>query len=166
MFFAEALTVDAPLAMAEHRLLAFLSAGDSDAVASAAFGEGATTLTRAGVAGVSKTVKVESIPAYLRAEAVVIPIRWTATGPLHGAFPVLDANIELTADGSRTRIEVVGSYRPPLGKVGATLDQLLLKSVARSTIHNFLDSLREVATQIVPAATEVTYRIGLAEPES
>ena len=167
MFFVEAVTVDAPLGMAEQRLLAFLSAGDPDGAASEAFGEGATTLARAGAGGISKTVRVESIPAYSRGSVVVIPIRWTATGPLSGAFPVLDANLELTADGSGTRIELVGSYRPPLGALGASLDHMLLRTVARSTIHNFLGHLRDVATRVVPAAdTHEGYGTALPEPGS
>ena len=35
------------------------------------------------------------IPAYQRGTTTVVPIRWTATGSLAKAFPVLDANLEL-----------------------------------------------------------------------
>lgn len=165
MFLSEAATLDVPLAMAKHRLLTFLSAGDPDGIASAAFNEGATMLTRAGAAGLSKTVRVEIVPAYQRGEVTVIPIRWTATGPLGSAFPVLDANIELTGAGSQTLLEVLGSYRPPLGRVGEALDQLLLKSVARATIQKYLSQLSHIATDVMAAPSSEGFGMRFPEPE-
>lgn len=135
----------------QHRLLAFLHAGDLDDVASAAYREGVNVLARAGASGLAKSVTVQSLPAYRHGAVTVIPFRWLATGLLHGAFPVLDANLELAATGAHTTITIIGSYRPPLGKLGEVLDQLLLKTVARATIRHFLDQLAEVATRIVPA---------------
>jgi len=118
---------------------------------SAGFGEGSTILARAGIGGLTKAVAVETIPAYLRGAVVVVPIRWVAAGPMSGAFPVLDANLELSAVESQTDLVLIGSYRPPLGKLGEAIDRILLKSVARATVRNFLAQLAEVAIAIVAA---------------
>ena len=154
MFLTESLTVSVPLAVAQHRLLSFLHVGDLNSVVLAAYSEGATVFTRAGIHSVSKTIAVQSIPAYQRGQVTVVPIRWIATGPIGGAFPVLDANLEMTAMDGQTKLEMVGSYRPPLGKVGEAIDRLVLHSVARSTIRSFLGQLAQVAEQIVPAPLE------------
>ena len=165
VFLSESLTVDVPLAVAQHRLLRFLRIGDLDSAALAAYGDGATVLTRAGVGGLVKTVAVQSIPAYQRGAVTVVPIRWLATGSMGAAFPVLDANLEMTAAESQTTVTVVGSYQPPLGKVGEAVDRILLKSVARATIHSFLGHLAEVATRVVPAASAEEPDIGFPVPE-
>jgi hypothetical protein len=99
--------VAVPLAMAQHRLITFLHAGDLAGAAMAAYSEGATVLTRAGVGGLAKTIAVQSIPAYPRGSVTVVPIRWMATGLLSGAFPVLDANLEMTATDGQTKLELV-----------------------------------------------------------
>lgn len=154
MFLSESLTVALPLSVVQHRLLTFLHVGDLNSVVLAAYGEGATVLTRAGVGGLGKTIAVESIPAYQRGAVTVVPIRWMATGLIGGAFPVLDANLEMAAADGHTELEIIGSYRPPLGKVGVTIDRLVLHAVARSTIRSFLGQLAQVAEQIVPAPGE------------
>jgi hypothetical protein len=153
MFFSESLALDAPLAMVQHRLLTFLRVGDLHGVASAAYGEGVTLLTHAGIAGLSKTVAVDNIPAYRRGAVTVVPIRWVATGPLARAFPVLDANLEMSAVDSETTLTLVGSYRPPFGKVGEALDGMVLKSVARVTVRAFLSHLTDFATGVAVAPT-------------
>ena len=165
MFVSESLTVDVPLATAQHRLLTFLRVGDLDSVAAAAFGEGATVLARAGVGGLAKMVAVHSIPAYQRGVVTVVPLRWVATGPLSGAFPVLDANLELTALKSQTTITMIGSYRPPFGAVGEAIDSVVLNSVARASLRSFIGQLAEAATQITPALTPERSELGFAEPE-
>lgn len=157
--------VDAPLAVAQHRLLTFLHVGDLDSLAVAASGEGARVLARAGIGGLAKTVAVESIPAYQRGAVTVVPLRWVATGPIGGAFPVLDANLELTAAESQTTITIIGSYRPPLGKVGQAVDRLLLHTVARTTIRSFLGQLAEAATRIVPVLSTEQPDAGFVQPE-
>jgi hypothetical protein len=161
MFFSESLALDVPLAMVQHRLLTFLRVGDVDGVAAAAYGEGLTLLAHAGVGGFGKAVAVESIPAYRRAAVTVVPIRWVATGPMARAFPVLDANLEMSAANSETTLTMVGTYRPPFGKVGEAIDRIALQSIALATIRAFLSQLGEVATQLVgsPEADEATTRL-------
>lgn len=135
-----------PLAVAKYRLLEYLRLGDLETLASAAYGEGVAVFTKAGVGGLSKTVAIQSIPAYQRGATTVIPLRWVATGPLGGAFPVLDANIELTATDAGSELLLVGSYRPPFGSVGVALDRLLLHNVGQSTVRRFAAQLAEIAS--------------------
>jgi hypothetical protein len=149
MFFSEALAVDVPLAMVQHRLLTFLRVGDIDGLAATAYGEGLTLLAHAGAGGLSKAVAMESIPGYRRGAVTVVPIRRVATGLMTRAFPVLDANLELSAAGTETTLTMVGSYRPPFGRLGEAIDKIALKSVAGATIRTFLSQLSEVATQLV-----------------
>ncbi len=164
MFFSESLAVDVPLAMVQHRLLTFFRVGDLDGVAAAAYGQGVTLLAHAGVGGLAKTVAVESIPAYRRGAMTVVPIRWVAAGPMGWAFPVLDANLEMSAADSETTVTLTGSYRPPLGKVGEAIDRMVLKSVARATIRAFLSHLAKVATQMVVSPAGEA-EAGLLAPE-
>ncbi len=157
MFVSESVIVAVPLAVAQHRLIEYLRRGDLASVASVAYGEGVTALTRAGVAGLSKTVEIQSIPAYQRGSTTVIPLRWVATGTIGGAFPVLDANIELSAADAGTLLLLVGSYRPPFGAVGAALDRLVLHSVGESTVRRFAAQLAEIAGDgPLPVADAVT----------
>ena len=145
MFVSESVFVAAPLAAAKHRLLEYFRVGDMDSVASEAYGEGVTVFTQAGVGGLSKSVEIESVPAYERGPATVIPLRWTATGPLGSAFPVLDANVELTGSETGTDLFVVGSYRPPFGALGVALDRLVMHGVAQATVRRFALQLAVIA---------------------
>jgi hypothetical protein len=165
VFVSESLTLGVPVAAVEHRLLSYLQVGDLASVASAAYREGVSVLARAGVGPIAKTVAIQSFPAYQRGPVTVVPIRWLATGPLGGAFPVLDANLEMTATDGHTTLTIMGSYRPPLGRLGDAVDRLVLKVVARSTIRSFLSRLGELAEEIVPAPTERRAAAGAPEPE-
>jgi hypothetical protein len=164
VFLSESLIVDVPLAVAVDGLLSFLRVGDLDSVATAAFGEGATVLARAGVRGTSKMVAVESIPAYQRGPATVLPLRWVATGPLSGAFPVLDANLELTGSNAQTSVTVIGSYRPPLGKAGEAIDRVVLNAVARASLRSFLGQLAKAATGLNPSRSSERPELGFVVP--
>lgn len=151
MFISESVALALPMAVAQHRLLEYLQVGDMDSVASAAYREGATILARAGIGGLSKTVEIQSVPAYQRGATTVVPLRWVATGPLGGAFPVLDANLELTATEAGTEMLVVGSYRPPFGVVGAAVDRLVMGAVAQATLRSFAAQLSDVAAGVHPS---------------
>jgi hypothetical protein len=127
MFVDEGILLEVPVAVALERLTAQLQIGGLQAAGSAAFNEGQAVLLRAGFAGLTKQVAVQNLPGYFRGDTAVIPIRWTATGPAGDLFPALDANLELDpAEAGTTRLTVHGSYRPPLGRFGAALDQLVL----------------------------------------
>ncbi len=160
------MSIAVPLDAAQHRLLEYLRRGELDALASAAYGEGVAAFIRAGVGGLSKTVQIQSISAYQQGRMTVIPLRWVATGPLGSAFPVLDANLELTARDFETDLHIVGSYRPPFGALGVALDRLVLHNVAQSTIRRFAMQLAEIAGGgPLPDAAEEAERYSEAEAD-
>ncbi len=153
------------MAIAQHRLLGYLNAGDLDSITSAAIHEGATVLARAGLRGLAKKVEIQSIPAYQRGSTTVVPLRWVATGPLGGAFPMLDANVELAASDAGTELSVVGSYRPPFGPVGAAVDRLVMHAVAQATVRSFAAQLAEVAAGTLLAAAETRRQESASDAE-
>jgi hypothetical protein len=63
-----------------------------------------------------------------------LPLRWETAGPA-GQFPVLDADITLTAAGDTSVLALVGTYRLPPGP-GA--GQEAVRQCAAATIHSFL----------------------------
>ena len=67
-------------------------------------------------------------------------------------FPVLDADLTLAPAGQNAAsLRLDGTYRPPLGSLGAELDRLLLYRVAEATIHNFLERVAAALAQSTTA---------------
>jgi hypothetical protein len=82
----------------------------------------------------------------------VIPLRWEATGPASRLYPALDANIGITpVDDLTCVLSIIGTYTPPLGFVGTTLDRAALSRVATATVDAFLSSLADEATSLTQA---------------
>jgi hypothetical protein len=80
-------------------------------------------------------------PCWTRDGSATIPIRWDAA-VLQSVFPVLDGTLVITPlGGSRCRLGIEASYRPPLEGIGLLADRLLLHRVAESTVHDFLERL-------------------------
>jgi hypothetical protein len=73
-------------------------------------------------------------------------------GPGGALFPALDADIKLTRAGQDvTVLAVSGTYRPPLGTLGAGADRVIMHRIAQATIRAFT---QHVGTAIVsPAAS-------------
>ena len=156
MFVDEDTRIAVPVAVALERLLAYLQGDGLQTASLDAFSMGQALLVRAGFAGLSKQVAVQNLPAYSRGDTIVIPIRWVATGPVADLFPPLDANLELDpAGGGTSRLTLRGSYRPPLGRVGASLDQMVLHQAARTTVSGFLKLVsRAILTPHTAPASE------------
>jgi hypothetical protein len=77
-------------------------------------------------------------------ESAQLALRWEVAGPGGGLFPALDADITLArADDMATTLTLTGVYRPPLGGVGAGIDQAILHRVAVATIRDFLGRVGE-----------------------
>jgi hypothetical protein len=90
------------------------------------------------VPGLSRQVTVSFLDLRTRPGQAVLGMRWHATGPGGKLLPALDANLVLTADGpDATVLRMEGVYRPPLGALGARLDDLILNRVATATIRGF-----------------------------
>jgi hypothetical protein len=126
------------------------------------------------VPGVSRLVRVRFTEPVYRDGAMTIGLRWEATGVTGGLFPVLDADIRLSADDGEddcageddgageddcagddagVLVTLTGSYRPPLGAPGAALDWLLLRTVAVATLRTLLARVA-AALEGAPAAGE------------
>ena len=55
---------------------------------------------------------------------------------------MLDADLILAREGEeRTRLGLVGSYRPPLGRTGAALDRAVMSRIAAATIRSLLEEI-------------------------
>ncbi len=140
MFVSEQVRLDVSFAVARERLTRLgpaLSRMSEDA-----YGPG---LTRVGVAGVSKLVRVQVRELSWTDRTAGLALRWEATGAGGGLFPVLDADLKLAPDGQGTVLTMAGSYRPPFGPLGETLDRAILRRVAAATIRSFI---AQVAAQI------------------
>jgi hypothetical protein len=60
---------------------------------------------------------------------------------------VLDADMSLSAVGEGlTRLALTGSYRHPLGRIGAALDKTILSRVAAATISALLRDIADAVT--------------------
>jgi hypothetical protein len=147
MFFSEEVLVDSPAERTTERLCSWLGAKEGAEAAADAIAAGGRTIARAGFAGLSKTVKVNTLEPYKRGDVTVIVLRWSATGPFADLFPTLDADLEVSAAGpDLSRVALIGSYRPPLGPVGELLDRTVLHKAGALTIRHWLQRARAVAT--------------------
>ena len=94
------------------------------------------------IPGASRLVRVRFTEPARRDGTMTVSLRWEAVGVTGGLFPALDADIRLCGDGGRrVRVSLAGSYRPPLGALGAGLDRLVLHTVATATIRALLISV-------------------------
>ncbi len=146
MFVRDEVPVDAGLEVARDRLAKldgwFLSASED------AYSEGLTGLIRIGPLGaaprISRLVEVRFRDLAARDDRGGLALRWEVPGLGGGLFPVLDADLVLTSVAEDTTLlTLAGTYRPPLGGLGAGIDRLILHRVAEATIRNFLKRVAE-----------------------
>ncbi len=154
MFAAGQQVIDVPLGIAQSRLASLMRGAWLSKTSDEVYQHSADDLLRVGPfgdkPGTSRLVRVRfTDPAY-RDHEMRIGLRWEAVGVTGGLFPALDADIVLSADGGRTRVALTGTYRPPLGSLGAGLDRLLLRKVATATIAAFLSQV-SAALEDAPA---------------
>jgi hypothetical protein len=99
---------------------------------------------------VTKRVHMTVGSSRSRADSLVVPIHWEATG-LRGLFPVLEADLEFAPlGGGATQLSLWGSYSPPLDGLGARLDRLVFHRIAEATVRSFLDSVAGAIEQAAP----------------
>ena len=156
MFVTEETTLGLPPGRAVAQLGCAIESGWIGEVSDRAYAAGLAVLTRAGppgdVRGLAKTVQIRLSGPRERMTGAAYALRWEASGPADGLFPVLDADLSLTrVDASHTRLAIIACYRPPLGTLGVQFNRLLLSRVARATLRSLLDSFAQEATQ--PART-------------
>jgi hypothetical protein len=135
MFVGDEVRLEIGFAVARERLLRL---GEGDGLLATSAGAYGPGMTRVGVAGASKLVRVQARMLSWTNTSAALALRWEATGPGGGLFPVLDADLTLAPAGAGTMLTLAGSYRPPLGPLGQALDRAILYRVAAATIRSFL----------------------------
>ena len=106
-----------------------------------------------GTPGMSRLVKVRFRRLASHEDSAIWALRWEASGAKGALFPVLDADLTLTRAGEQaTVLAVSGSYRPPLGSLGAGLDRAIMHLVAEATIRVFT---RQIGAAIANPATSL-----------
>jgi hypothetical protein len=94
---------------------------------------------------------VSTLEPIRRDETTSIALRWEATGVTGELFPALDAQLTLSSGGkNRSRLKLVGSYRPPLGRLGELLDRAVMAQVAEATIRSLLERAAAALTAAHP----------------
>ena len=156
MFVAQELTVDVGSGAAQARFVNMLRGNWLAEASGAAYDGGLTGALRVGPADpvAAKLVRVRFLDPLYRGDIMTVGLRWEATGPAGSLFPVLDADISISpaeeqsapAAGQPARLALRGTYRPPLGRLGAGLDQVVLHRVATATMRALLHSVAEAIT--------------------
>jgi hypothetical protein len=138
MFVGHEVLLEVSFALARERLVRLTENGALISASEDAYGRETVGLTRVGVAGLSKLVRVQLRELAWTDRSAGLAIRWEATGPGGGLFPVLDADLRLAFTGDQvTVLTMAGVYRPPLGPLGEALDRVIMHRVADATIRNF-----------------------------
>jgi hypothetical protein len=148
MFVSDQVPLDTSFDAAQAGLAVLSQGGSLADVSEAAYSEGITGLARVGplrsVPSASRLVEVRFRDLVQRDDRAGLAVRWEAAGPGGGMFPVLDADINLTPAGEHTTLlTLAGTYRPPLGALGAGLDRAILHRVAAATIRAFLSRVAD-----------------------
>jgi hypothetical protein len=156
MFVTHEVAVQAPYDVVVTRLRHLNSRSTIHRLSETAYDVGIEDVLRVGPlgdrCGLTKLVRIRTLDPVSRGTTTAVGLRWEATGPAGDLFPILDADIVLTADGpGRSRLGLSGSYRPPLGRVGATLDKMVMNRIAAATVRSLLDRVADALDD--PAAS-------------
>ena len=146
VFVAAEGTAPARLEDAVARLRHLINHGVLRSTSQEAYEGGLSAVVRVGpfgpVPGLSRLVRVLVDEPVQRGATVTMPIRWEATGAAGDLFPLLDADLTLTgAEPDQVRVRLDGSYRPPLGRAGETLDHLVMHRLAVATMKSLMTGL-------------------------
>jgi hypothetical protein len=164
VFVGDETQLDISFDIARERLVQLAGSGFLLSTSEDAYDLGTAGLARVGMPGLSKLVRVQARDLASTGESVGLAIRWEATGPSGGLFPVVDADIRLVRAGERAcALTMSGVYRPPLGPLGQALDRAILHRVAAATIRNFV---AQVAARITDQpGGYVAFQGGSSSPE-
>jgi hypothetical protein len=146
MFVADQARLEAGFPVALARLQNLARGSSLTGVSADIYGAAMAGLVRdvpaGAIHGVSRLVSVSFVDVVTRDDSAVLGVRWNAAGPGGEPFPVLDANIILTADGEQASLlRLEGTCRPPLGPPGARLDAAIMNRVATAAIHSFVSHI-------------------------
>jgi hypothetical protein len=102
MFVTQALTVEVGCRAAQARFTNLLRGNWLAGVSEAAYDGTLAGLLRVGPAiPAAKLVRVRFLDPVYRGDVLTVGLRWEATGPAGGLFPVLDADISMPRAGGR-----------------------------------------------------------------
>ena len=157
MFVSHQLVLAVSFQAAQARLENLTHGGWLGSASGGAYEDGLAGLIRVGpfgaVLGASKLVTVSLLEPVPRDDAMVLSLRWEATGVTGRMFPVLDADLTVTpADAGQTLMRLDGAYRPPLGAAGAGLDRVILGRAADATIRSLLTRIADALASPAPQA--------------
>lgn len=154
MFITRELAVDTACAVAQARFANLLHGVWLNQVSQAAYNGSLEGHLRVGpAAAASKLVAVRVLDPVYHQDTMRVALRWETTGAAGGLFPVLDADLSISPAGEHsTQLVLSGSYRPPLGRLGAALDKAILHRVADATIHALLRSIADAVASPDAAA--------------
>ena len=155
MFVVEDLTIGIRSRAAQARFANLLRGDWLAEMSTAACEGGVEGLLRVGPAGpvAAKLVRVRFLDPVYRGDVMTVGLRWEAAGAAGSLFPVLDANISISPARDETaRLTLAGSYRPPLGRLGAGLDRAIMHRMATATMRCLLQSVAEALVR--PALAE------------
>lgn len=166
MFVAEEASLPVSFGTARNRLARLIREGTLLAASRDAYekegGQRARVGPFGGTPGLSRLVEVQIGDLVTSGSSMVLPLRWRATGRSGGLFPTLDADLILAPDGDQASLlGLAGVYRPPLGPVGAAMDEVMLNRVAAATIQAFLRDLAGTIT-----GERCTAPTGMLNPEA
>ncbi len=145
MFVTEETMIGLPFGWAAARL-STIEPGRLGEVSGHAYAAGLAVLARAGplgdLRGLAHTMQVRLSAPHGQKTGVAYALRWEATDPAGGLFPVLDANLSLIGvDAGHARLAITACYRPSPGTRGVQPDRVLLGRMARTTLRSLLDSV-------------------------
>jgi hypothetical protein len=73
--------------------------------------------------------------------ALRIPLTWRAVRA-SGAFPMMQAELSIyPLTATETQLELAGTYAPPLGPIGRTIDKAVLHRIAEASVLQFLQEV-------------------------
>jgi len=155
MFAAHEVMIEAQCEVASARLVHLLNWGALRGASEAAYEGGLEAVIRVGPfgseRGLSKLVRVRVLDPVRRGVTMTVSLRWEATGVAGELFPVLDADLTLMPEGDdRSRLGLVGSYRPPFGRAGAAPDRAIMGRIATATIRSLLDRVAAAIADPAP----------------
>lgn len=170
MFVSDEVVVQVGFAAAQARLANMIRRDMLQAPSADAYDSGFVKMLRVGPSPVmSRLVRAEFRDLLVRDESCLLTLRWEATGPAGSLFPVLDADITVTRHAEdAVKLRLDGSYRPPLGSVGAGIDRALLHHAAAATVRAFITRISDALARPEAAddrAPEQPVRRWLPDPE-
>ena len=149
--------LDVSVGTAQVRLANLIRDGWLSGASDAAYQHGMDHLLRVGplgdLPGTSRLVRIWFVDPLYSDDTMTVGLRWETVGRTTGLFPVLDADIRLSAEAAQcTRVTLTGCYRPPFGGLGTGLDKVMMRRVATMTIGSLVTRLADALEGTVPAA--------------